>query len=324
MTSNTEEFTGGKIRLGISACLLGQNVRYNGGHAHDPFLTQTLGQYVEYVPVCPEVECGLPVPREAMRLVGDPSDPALVTIKTGINMTEGMKNWAKNKLDALQNENLCGFIFKSKSPSSGMERVKVYDMNGIPSNVGVGIWARMFMNRFPLLPVEEEGRLHDPVLRENFIQRIFVLKRFQELRAQGVRRGLLVDFHTRHKLLLMAHSPAHYREMGKFVANIKNQAPEALFNEYAALLNSAMSLRSTIAKNVNVLMHIMGYFKKQLSADEKQELLEIIDQFKNHHVPLIVPVTLMNHYVRKYDEPYLKTQVYLTPHPSELGLRNHV
>ena len=324
MSPNTEEKTVEKIRLGISACLMGQNVRYNGGHTHDPFLTRTLGQYVDYVPVCPEVECGLPVPREAMRLVGDPANPILVTVKTGIDMTKQMKTWAKERLDALQEENLCGFIFKSKSPSSGMERVKVYDANGVPSNSGVGIWARMFMDRFPLLPVEEEGRLHDPVLRENFIQRIFVFKRFQELRTKGIRRGGLVDFHTRHKLLIMAHSPSHYRAMGKWVADIKNQEHESLYDDYAALLNSAMCLRSTIAKNVNVLMHIMGYFKKQLSADEKQELLEIIDQFKNHYVPLVVPITLINHYVRKYQEPYLKTQVYLAPHPSELGLRNHV
>jgi len=324
MNPGAQEKTSEKIKLGISACLMGENVRYNGGHTHDPFLTKTLGQYVDYVPVCPEVECGLPVPREAMRLVGDPLNPKLLTIKTGIDMTEQMKAWARIRLDAMQNENLCGFIFKSKSPSSGMERVKVYDAKGIPANVGIGIWARIFMDRFPLLPVEEEGRLHDPVLRENFIQRIFVFKRFQELRTQGIRRGPLVDFHTRHKLLIMSHSPAHYREMGKFVADIKNQTPEAVYDGYAALLNNAMSLRATIAKNVNVLMHIMGYFKKQLSGDEKQELLEIIGEFKKQFVPLIVPITLINHYVRKYQEPYLKTQIYLNPHPFELGLRNHV
>lgn len=324
MNPDTQDNANEKIKLGISACLMGQNVRYNGGHTHDPFLTKTLGQYVDYVPVCPEVECGLPIPREAMRLVGDPENPTLVTIKTGIDMTGQMKTWGKNRLIALENENLCGYIFKSKSPSSGMERVKVYDKNGIPANTGVGIWARMFIDRFPLLPVEEEGRLHDPVLRENFIQRIFVFKRLLELKASGVQRGKLVDFHTRHKLLIMSHSPAHYREMGKFVADIKNLSPEAAYEGYAALLNTAMSLRATVAKNVNVLMHIMGYFKKQLSSDEKQELLEIIDEFKNRVVPLIVPVTLMNHYVRKYQEPYLKSQLYLNPHPAEMGLRNHV
>lgn len=324
MNEQAEERSDQNIRLGISACLMGQNVRYNGGHAHDPFLTQTLGQYVDYVPVCPEVECGLPAPREAMRLVGNPADPRLVTIKTGIDMTPRMQAWAQKRLDALEGEGLCGFIFKSKSPSSGMERVKVYDANGVPANSGVGIFARLFMDRFPLLPVEEEGRLHDPVLRDNFIQRIFVTKRLLELKAHGARRGDVVDFHTRHKLLIMAHSPKHYREMGRLVADAKRHTPENLFEVYSALLNTAMSLRATTAKNINVLMHMMGYFKKQLSPDEKQELLEIIDRFKNRQVPLIVPITLINHYVRKYEEPYLKTQVYLNPHPAELGLRNHV
>lgn len=325
MQKYCKEISCEKIKLGISACLTGQNVRYNGGHAHDPFLTRTLGQYVDYVPVCPEVECGMPVPRDAMRLVGDPANPALVVIKTGTDMTAQMKKWAEKKLDVLESEGLCGFIFKSKSPSSGMERVKVYDANGIPSNTGVGIWARMFMDRFPLLPVEEEGRLHDPVLRENFIQRVFVYKSFLEIKnRKALRRGDLVEFHTRHKLLVMAQSIKHYREMGKLVADAKHHSTESVLETYSSLLAAAMSLHATIAKNVNVLQHMMGYFKKQLSTEEKQELLEIIDQYKNRQVPLIVPVTLINHYVRKYGEPYLKNQVYLNPHPAELGLRNHV
>lgn len=313
-----------KIKLGISTCLTGQNVRYNGGHSHDPFLTKTLGRYVDYVPVCPEVECGLPVPREAMRLVGKPENPRLVTIKTRVDLTHQMQSWGEKRLDELEKENLCGYIFKSKSPSSGMERVKVYDDNGVPANTGVGIWARMFMDRFPLLPVEEEGRLNDPVLRENFIQRIFVFQAFRDMRASGPSRGGLVEFHTRHKLLLMSHSPKHYREMGALVGTAKSRDMEELFRDYAVLLAEAMSLRATTAKNVNVLTHIMGYFKKQLSPDEKQELLEIIGRYRNRHVPLIAPITLLNHYVRKYQEPYLSGQAYLNPHPAELGLRNHV
>lgn len=166
-----------KLKLGISSCLMGQNVRYNGGHTHDPYLTRTLGRWVEFVPVCPEVECGMPVPREEMRMVSDPSDPELITIKTKKIMSTQMKTWAKKRLDALEKDNLCGFIFKSKSPSCGMDRVKVYNDKGIPSPAGIGIWARMFMERFPLLPVEDEGRLHNPILRENFIQRIFVFSK---------------------------------------------------------------------------------------------------------------------------------------------------
>ena len=195
------------IRLGVSRCLLGDKVRYDGGHKHDPFLTRTLGEYVEYVPVCPEVECGLPIPREAMRLVGNPDAPRLVTQKTGIDHTRRMQDWAMSRLDELEQEGLCGFIFKSKSPSSGMERVKVYAENGNLVGQGVGIFARMFMQRFPLLPVEEEGRLHDPLLRENFIDRIFVLRRFRDMTKAGQTLGNLVTFHTRHKLQILAHSP---------------------------------------------------------------------------------------------------------------------
>lgn len=311
------------LKLGISACLLGQNVRYNGGHTRDHFLTDTLGQSVTWVPVCPEVECGMPVPREAMRLVGDPENPRLMTIKTKKDMTAQMQNWAVTRLDKLEKEDLCGFIFKSASPSSGMASVKVYTEQGMPSKRGVGIFARMFMDRFPILPVIDEGRLHDPGLRENFIERIFVFKRWQDLTAAGKKRGGLVDFHTRHKLLIMSHSPKHYREMGKLVANAKSHSPDDLYNAYSDLLNTALSLRATTKKNLNVLLHIMGYFKTNLSPDEKQELLEIFDQFKHQYLPLIVPVTLLNHYVNKYNQPYLKSQVYLNPHPAELGLRNH-
>jgi len=315
---------GGKIRLGVSACLLGQNVRYNGGHTHDPYITKTLGQFVEYLPVCPEVECGMPVPREAMRLVGDIDNPSLMTIKTKVDMTGQMKAWAKKRLDEIEKEALCGFIFKSKSPSSGLFRVRVYNEKGMPAQNGTGIWAGMFRERFPLLPLEEEGRLHDPGLRENFIERIFVFKRWLDLLAAGETPGHLVDFHTRHKLLLMAHSPEYYREMGKLVADVKKQTIEEYFVRYGELLAQAMALKSTVAKNINVLQHIMGYFRENISSDEKRELLSVFDRYKNRQTPLIVPITLLNHYVRKYKQPYLTSQVYLRPHPSEMGLRNYV
>jgi uncharacterized protein YbgA (DUF1722 family)/uncharacterized protein YbbK (DUF523 family) len=311
-----------KIKLGISACLLGENVRYNGGHAHDHYLTKTLGQLVDYVPVCPEVECGLPVPRETMRLVGDPENPVLMTNKTKKDMTAQMKSWAQKRVRDLEKENLCGFIFKSKSPSSGLYRVKVYTEQGMPANQGSGIWARAFTEHFPLLPVEEEGRLHDPGLRENFIERIFVFKRWQEVLKKGKTRGNLVDFHTRHKLLLLSHNQKNYREMGKIVAFPKDMTPAEIYDKYTQMLHETMMLKTTRPKNVNVLIHIMGHFKKNLSSDEKQELLEIIDQYKKSYLPLIVPITLLNHYVRKYDISYLASQVYMNPHPIELGLRN--
>jgi uncharacterized protein YbgA (DUF1722 family)/uncharacterized protein YbbK (DUF523 family) len=313
-----------KITLGISTCLLGENVRYDGGHKLDRFLTDTLGQYVEYVPVCPEVECGLPVPRESMHLEGDPDSPRLMTIRTKQDMTDRMIQWAKKRVVELEKENLCGFIFKSDSPSSGMERVKVYNKKGMPVKKGVGLFARIFMQHFPLLPVEDEGRLHDPLLRENFVERIFTLKRWREVLAQKESRGNLVDFHTKHKLLILSHSPRHYQIMGKLVAKSKEIPLKELFQQYQVLLMEALNLKTTPKKNSNVLMHMLGYFRERLSSDEKQELLKVIENYRQEYIPLIVPVTLIQHYVRKYDQPYLKQQVYLNPHPLELQLRNHV
>jgi uncharacterized protein YbgA (DUF1722 family)/uncharacterized protein YbbK (DUF523 family) len=313
-----------KIRLGISTCLMGEPVRYDGGHKLDRFLTETLGQYVEYIPVCPEVECGLPVPRESMRLEGDPDSPRLVASRSKQDMTDRMVQWARKRVVELERIGLFGFIFKSDSPSSGMERVSVYNERGIPVKRGVGMFARAFMEHFPLLPVEEEGRLHDPSLRENFIERIFTLRRWRESLARGENRGTLVDFHTKHKLLILSHSPKHYQIMGKLVAQAKDLPLKELYRQYQILLTEALFLKSTPKKNSNVLLHMMGYFKEQLSSDEKQELLEVIDHYRQDYIPLIVPVTLIHHYVRKYDQPYLKEQVYLNPHPMELQLRNHV
>jgi len=313
-----------KIKLGISTCLLGENVRFDGGHKLDRFLTDTLGQYVEYVPVCPEVECGLPVPRESMHLEGDPDAPRLVTSRTKQDMTEKMVNWARRRVVELEKEGLMGFIFKSDSPSSGMERVRVYNEKGMPAKKGVGMFARAFMEHFPLLPVEEEGRLHDPKLRDNFIERIFALARWRDVLAKGMTRGNLVDFHTRHKLLILSHNPKHHQMMGKLVAQAKAISPKELYDQYQSVLMEALQLKTTPKKNANVLQHMMGYFRDQLSPDEKQELLEIIELYRNEYLPLIVPITLIKHYVRKYDEPYLREQVYLNPHPLELQLRNHV
>ena len=313
-----------KIRLGISACLLGEKVRFDGGHKWDRFITETLGKFVEFVPVCPEVECGLGIPREAMHLVVAPEGPRLVTVRTQVDYTELMLAWARKRVVELEQKDLCGFIFKSDSPSSGMERVKIYSGKGGPAKTGVGMFAREFMQHFPLLPVEEEGRLHDPGLRENFLERLFSLKRWRDTLALGPKPGHLVDFHTRHKLLIMSHSPKHYELLGKLVAQIKGILLPELYEQYETQLMEALRLKTTIKKNVNVLLHVMGYFKKNLSPAEKEELLEIIDEYRKGYVPLIVPVTLLNHYVRKYDQYYLKDQYYLHPHPIELKLRNHV
>jgi len=312
-----------KIRIGISSCLLGEKVRYNGGHKLDRFLCDTLGQFVDYVPVCPEVECGLPVPRESMHLEGDPEAPRLITTRTRRDLTGQMVTWAKHRVKELEQEHLCGFIFKSRSPSSGMERVKIYDENKIPRKSGSGIFAGIFMNHFPLLPVEEEGRLHDAVLRENFIERIFIFRRWQQMTAGRLKRGDLVDYHSRHKLAIMSHSPKHLKQLGPLVAAAKSMPLKEVFAQYLAILQDALKLRATVRKNTNVLQHMMGYFKKVLGRDEKAELLDVIGCYHSGLVPLIVPLTLFNHYVRKYKEPYLAIQTYLNPHPIELKLRNH-
>lgn len=312
-----------KIYVGVSACLLGEKVRYDGGHKHDRFITDTLGKFFSYVSVCPEVECGLTVPREAMHLVGDVHDPRLVTVRTGIDHTARMQGWSQQKLDQLEESRLSGYIFKSKSPSSGMRGVKVYQGSGTPVYNGTGLFAAAFMKRFPLIPVEDEGRLHDPGLRENFVERVFVYRRWQEFVGHPKAAGRLVEFHTRHKYLVMAHSPKHLAQLGKMVANLKDEDAGRLESYFTTLMDG-LRLIATVSKNTNVLLHIMGYFKRDLVHGEKEELLEIINRYHRGLIPLIVPVTLLNHYVLKYDQPYLKNQYYLNPHPVELMLRNHV
>lgn len=311
-----------KIRIGVSSCLLGNEVRFDGGHKHDRYITETLGKFFDFLPVCPEVECGLPTPREAMRLVGDPENPLLLTSRSGVDHTEKMTNWTKIRIKELAGEDLCGFIFKSKSPSSGMERVKVYDKNNMPKAVGVSLFARVYKETFPLIPIEEEGRLHDMALRENFIESVFVYRRWRAV-TNDFSPAKLVRFHTQHKMLLRSHSEKLYRELGRIVARAGATDPAELLDSYQENLMAAMKLKSTVKKHVNVLMHIMGHFKKHISGDEKQELLELIEDFKKQHVPLVVPITLINHYVRKYGESYLLDQYYLKPHPTELKLRNH-
>ena len=313
------------MKIGISSCLLGYKVRYDGQHKLDRFLRDELGNFVDWVPVCPEVECGLPIPREAMRLVGDdPESPRLMTNKTFVDMTKKMEAFTVPKLNELDKENLRGFIFKSKSPTSGMHGVKIYTEAGMPSRRGSGIFAREFMKRFPNIPVEDEGRLHDAGIRENFIEKIYVYDRWRNyLEADRSVAGLM-SFHAKHKYLMMAHSPALLKEAGKLVAATTKNNIDAGQKAYENILMRILGLNATVKKHVNVLQHIMGYFKNQLSPDEKKELMEVIDRYYRELVPLVVPLVLLQHYVRKHQEPYLSEQWYLHPHPDELKLRNHV
>lgn len=316
--------TASPIRLGISRCLLGDEVRFDGGHKQDHFLTDVLGRYVEWVSVCPEVEAGLGIPREAMRLVGNPRQPRLITITSQQDHTAAMETMIEERLDALNKLNLSGFVFKRGSPSCGVERVRVYTPQGMPSHSGAGVFAKAFRDAFPLIPVEEEGRLCDSALRENFIERVFCYRRLQDLLQNGLNRQELIRFHTIHKYLLLSHSPQHYKTMGQLVAQAERYRPKDLTVKYADLFMKTLAVRATVRKHVNVLQHIVGHFKKRMSPHEKAELLGVINDYHQGLTPLIVPLTLLKHYVQVFDVSYIRDQVYLHPHPKELMLRNHV
>jgi len=313
-----------KIPIGISACLLGDKVRFDGQHKHDTFLTGTLGPYFDYVPICPEVGCGLPVPREAMHLVGTPDSPRLVGVRSGTDFTAQMLAYCERTVEALKGKNLHGFIFKARSPSSGLFRVKLYTEDGNATNQYTsGLFARAFTRAFPTLPCEEEGRLNDPGLRENFIERVFALKRWrEEVMAAPSVRGLQ-EFHACAKYLLMAHSPDGLSQLGRLAADAATACLSDTLSAYEARFLAAMAEPATPGRHVNVLQHMQGYFSENLTPQERQELADVIDEYAREQVPLIVPVTLFRHYIFKYQTDYLMRQHYLYPHPSELKLRNH-
>jgi uncharacterized protein YbgA (DUF1722 family)/uncharacterized protein YbbK (DUF523 family) len=312
------------LRLGISRCLLGEEVRYDGRHNLDNFLTDVLGRCVEWVPICPEVEAGLGTPREPMRLVGDPQHPRLVTIESGIDHTHTLETMTTNRIEKLKKLDLSGYVFKKGSPSCGIERVRLYNEHGMPSRIGVGLFARAFMKQFPLTPVEEEGHLCDPTLRENFIERIFCYRRWQDLVQRGATKHALVQFHTIHKYLLMAHHPQQYEMLGRLIGQTHQYRPKELAHRYGELFMNTLAAKTTVRKHVNVLQHIIGHFKDRLSAHEKSELLSVIGDYQRGLSPLVVPLTLIKHYVRIFDVSYIREQIYLNPHPKELMLRNHV
>jgi uncharacterized protein YbgA (DUF1722 family) len=259
-----------------------------------------------------------------MRLVGNPHRPRLMTITSKHDHTQAMESILHVRLDSLRKLDLSGFVFKRGSPSCGVERVRVYTAQGMPSHSGAGIFAKAFAAQFPLIPVEEEGRLCEPTLRENFIERVFCYHRFQDLVQNGVTSQALIRFHTIHKYLLLAHSQQHYETMGRLVGQAKRYRLKELVLKYGEHFMSALTMKATVRKHVNVLQHIVGYFKSRLTTHEKAELLEVIDDYHEGLTPLIVPLTLIKHYVRIFDVRYIRDQIYLNPHPKELMLRNHV
>jgi uncharacterized protein YbgA (DUF1722 family)/uncharacterized protein YbbK (DUF523 family) len=313
----------GRVRLLVSACLLGDKVRYDGQHKYDAFLVEMLGRFVEWERVCPEADCGMPTPRPSMHLVGDAKAPRLVS-RTGEDLTEPMRLFTETRLRELESVELCGYVCKKDSPSSGMERVKVYNERGMPERSGAGLFTAAFMERLPLVPVEEEGRLHDLQLRESFVERVFCRRRWLDLLGDGIDRGRLVQFHADHKFLLLAHGRSGYEALGRLVASAKGRRTDTLFATYERGFVATLRQRATKKKVIDVLQHMLGFFKKELSKDEKAELLEAIDAYRQSLTPLVVPLTLIKHYVRKYEAHYLERQVFLSPYPAELMLRNHV
>jgi uncharacterized protein YbgA (DUF1722 family)/uncharacterized protein YbbK (DUF523 family) len=312
------------VRIGISSCLLGQKVRFDGGHKRDAFLVDTFGRFVEWVPVCPEVELGLGIPREALRLVRDAGEIRMVNTRSGRDITAEMRRWASERAEALAGENLAGYVLKKDSPSCGMERVKIYGGSGMADRTGRGLFAEALMDRFPYLPIEEEGRLSDPRLRDNFVERVFAFVRLRALFSVRWTVGSLVRFHTAHKMAILAHSPEAYAAMGRLVARAKALDRADLESRYRELFMGALAKLATTRKHTNVLLHMAGHFKDLLDGDEKRELLASVEDYRLGLVPLVVPLTLFKHHVRRQGVAYLAGQVYLDPHPKELMLRNHV
>jgi len=312
------------IRVGISTCLLGEPVRFDGGHKRDSFLVDTFGRWVEWVPVCPEVEVGLGTPRETIRLQAVSGAIRLLTTKTAVDLTDRMTRFARKRVAALDGLDLSGYVLKKDSPTCGMERVKVYDVHGTPARNGVGLYAAALRARYPLLPIEEEGRLSDPRLRENFVERVFAYRRLKSFFAGRWSVGGLVRFHTAHKLLLMSHAPAAYQELGRLVGSARRSDRSKLRERYQRAFMQGLAVPATTRRHTNVLQHMLGYFRDRLGPAPRRELAECIDDYKRGLVPLIVPITLVRHHVRALDIDYLAGQLYLEPHPKELMLRNHV
>jgi uncharacterized protein YbgA (DUF1722 family)/uncharacterized protein YbbK (DUF523 family) len=314
-----------RIRLGISACLLGERVRFDGGHKRDAFLVETLGRFVEWVPVCPEVESGMGAPREPMRLVRQAGGELHLRVTgTGEDLTGMMNRYTRRRIEELAGDDLCGFVLKKNSPTCGLERVKAFGTTGKPAKPGRGLFASAIVSRFPLLPVEEEGRLDDPRLRENFVERVFAYQRLRALFASRWTMGEVVRFQTIHKLTLMAHQPGADRRLGRLVRTGKTIARRDFQESYSSAFMAALAVVATPRRHTNVLQHMHGHLKKMINSESRTELLALIEDYARGQVPLADPLTLFAHHIRRCGVTYLADQTYMQPHPSELMLRNHV
>jgi uncharacterized protein YbgA (DUF1722 family)/uncharacterized protein YbbK (DUF523 family) len=311
------------VKVGVSSCLVGQPVRFDGGHKRHEFVVDLLGSFVDYVPVCPEIELGLGAPRDTLRLIRRGQDVRMV-MANGADYTDEMRAYARRRVEQLAGDDLDGYILKRDSPSCGMARVKVHGDAGPAERTGRGLFAHALLARLPLLPVEEEGRLSDPLLRENFIERLFAYRRLKDLFQPRWTTGALVAFHTAHKLVLLAHSPEAYRSLGRMVAAARRTPRASLRDGYQQQFMGALAVVTTRARHANVLQHMAGYFRDRLPDGSRHELADAIEEYRRGRLPLIVPITLVKHHVRVLDVGYLAGQIYLQPHPRELMLRNHV
>lgn len=316
------ENTGRKIPVGVSSCLLGDRVRYDGGHKKHSYIVDTLGEYFEFRQFCPEMAIGMGVPRETIRIVDDNNELRVQGVKSPeLDVTEKLIECANEQ--RIWHEQICGYIVKKDSPSCGMERVKVY-RKGHPEKKGSGLYTQTMMQNLPWLPVEEEGRLGDPKLRENFIQRVFVLQRWKQLQAEGISWAKLTEFHARHKLIFFSHHQDKARALGRDLSQSHEAAPEVYAAKYLREMMGLLKIVATPANHVNTLEHIRGYLKKSLDAEDKKELSESIESYRNGLLPLIVPITLLRHHFRKYPDPYIDNSWYLQPYPGELMLLNSI
>ena len=312
------------LTVGVSTCLLGEEVRFDGGHARDRFVTVVLAEWFDYVSVCPEVEMGMSIPRPTIRLVDEGDGMRLVAPKTGEDVTDQMQAYAKKRVKELMRDDLDGYVLKKGSPSCGLERIRVYKGGSPIRRNESGLFVQELKQSWPGLPLEEEGRLNDPRLRENFIERVFARNRWRVLVGRGLTRRSLVDFHTAHKLLIRAHNEAGYRRMGQLVGSAGSIPDKELFAQYEEAFQDALTTKATTKKHTNVLQHAMGYLKNALEPVEKRELMTAIEDYRQGFLPLVVPLTLLRFNIRKHDVDYLAGQLYFDPHPKELMLRNHV
>ena len=306
------------ILLGVSSCLMGELVRFDGGHCQDRFLTDHLGPFVEFVRVCPEAELGLGIPRPSMRLEAAEGGPRLVQPKTGRDLTADMHAHTAARLAGLGD--LDGYVLKKGSPSCGMERVKIYKGTSGQKN-GVGLFAEALMTSRPHLPVEEEGRLNDPGLRMRFVERLFAHNRWRVAKHQGLTRGGLIAFHTAHKMLLLAHDEARYRDLGRWLGLAGTMPNEELFAGYEERFLSALDRQARVASHVNVLEHAFGHLKHLVGPDDRRALRRSVQDYRRGLLPLMAPLTLLRFHVEKHGVEYLAGQLYLEPHPMELAIR---